>query len=1269
MSVNIKRNISKIMLSLSVVCVALFSYSAAFAACPEISLGTSYGNSVSTGSTLGGGNDINTSCGSSGTADISLAFTAPFDVEWTFDTIGSNFDTTIAVFNGSCSGEELACNDDIDGNTNKRSSVTVRVNTGQTVVVNIEGFGGTTTGNYVLNINPTCQPICNGKACGDNGCGGVCGVCDDGNDCTDDICDEDNGTCSAQNYANGTACDDGFFCTVNESCTNGACGSGDPKVCVGTACQTGYCDENSNTCEFIDFDDGDSCDDGLFCTVGEFCQNGACSFGSARNCGEFTDVCNLGECSEENDECFANPVTKEGNVCDDGSICTSGDECVDGACVGGPAVDCSHLDSECSAGACDSVTGDCFLLPINNGQACDDGTFCQVDTTCNNGTCGGGQPYDCSSVAEECVSGVCNENFARCDAVPIANGGACDDGVFCTVGETCTNGLCSEGTPRDCSSLDDQCNVGYCDLVSDSCMKNTDDKQGYICEDGKYCTLGDTCNAGVCVGGSVRDCASFTNQCAVGECDLLADTCFSNPIPKEGEVCDDGLFCVEDTSCVNGACTGGTPVDCSAFDDQCNSGYCDEDENRCSTEYDSKEGFTCDDGEYCNSGEKCERGDCTGGSPRNCDAYSDQCNIGICSETNDTCYSEPSIKEGHGCDDGLFCTEGEACHDGTCDGGSEKDCSDIVTEIQCQVGVCNEEFNLCQAEAANEAQPCDDGQFCMENEICQNGFCLGEVTDCSSAITEPQCEVEACDEVMDRCFARSANEGLACEDGLFCNEGETCNDGICLGGSEKDCSDAIGEDQCQVASCDEDAGECVVEEANDGMSCDDGLFCTINESCTGGACGNGDPRDCSEAVVEEQCQDPACDEENKACVAENKSNDTVCDDENICTEDDLCTDGVCGGLDKDCSDGTDCTVDICDPVDGCVSTVNDAACDTDDDPCTAGLCDAVDGCSIVDLEDWTVCKEEVTGASVCLDKVCTKIVANDRCPGAYEINMNQPIHSTIGQYNSSRPLTTPCSPVDYVGPDSFYSIDVVAGTDYTISLVANDELTLGVMVWSSCDADAVCMIPEDPAPSRGELVKILNGEQIAEDMEVFIQVVALEAVAEDANGAYMLTFSDGTVDGDEDDEIEEEIEEEIEDGDEDLELEEELEEEQDEETLCTPQDKECRGSFIIVECNANGSSWELVQECVPGESECIEGQCKLLVDGDEEEPEDGDLDPEKETDPIIDGDLDEDKNTEAEMEEEVSEGSSGGCNHSHNSAPLLLLLALGFIVIRKRLLV
>ena len=102
----------------------------------------STGPSVDTGSCAGSG------------PELAYAWTAPSTGIFTFDTIGSSIDTVLYVRNGSCTGAELACNDDaIDAD----SAVAVSLTQGQTVIIFVDTFG-TTGGAFTLHINlaPPC---------------------------------------------------------------------------------------------------------------------------------------------------------------------------------------------------------------------------------------------------------------------------------------------------------------------------------------------------------------------------------------------------------------------------------------------------------------------------------------------------------------------------------------------------------------------------------------------------------------------------------------------------------------------------------------------------------------------------------------------------------------------------------------------------------------------------------------------------------------------------------------------------------------------------------------------------------------------------------------------------------------------------------------------------------------------------------------------------------------------------------------------------------
>lgn len=90
-------------------------------------------------STLGEDSEFLSSCGGNGAPDVSYTLTAPVDGMYVFDTVGSSIDTILAVFDGNCGGEELACNND-DPDDGPQSRVSVPLAAGQTVTVVVDGF-------------------------------------------------------------------------------------------------------------------------------------------------------------------------------------------------------------------------------------------------------------------------------------------------------------------------------------------------------------------------------------------------------------------------------------------------------------------------------------------------------------------------------------------------------------------------------------------------------------------------------------------------------------------------------------------------------------------------------------------------------------------------------------------------------------------------------------------------------------------------------------------------------------------------------------------------------------------------------------------------------------------------------------------------------------------------------------------------------------------------------------------------------------------------
>ena len=223
--------------------------------------------------------------------------------------------------------------------------------------------------------------------------------------------------------------------------------------------------------------------------------------------------------------------------------------------------------------------------------------------------------------------------------------------------------------------------------------------------------------------------------------------------------------------------------------------------------------------------------------------------------------------------------------------------------------------------------------------MCADGVCAGAQKDCADTET---CTTDSCDAATGDCVNDGTpHEGAGCDDGDLCTETDVCTGGVC-GGAQKDCADS---ETCTTDSCDAATGDCVNDGGpHEGTGCDDGDLCTETDVCADGVCA-GAQKDCADT---ETCTTDSCDAATGDCVNDGTPHEGAgCDDGDLCTETDVCASGVCGGAEKDCADTEACTTDSCDAATG--DCVNDggpnegSGCDdgnpcTDNDVCTAGEC-------------------------------------------------------------------------------------------------------------------------------------------------------------------------------------------------------------------------------------------------------------------------------------------------------------------------------------------
>ena len=697
--------------------------------------------------------------------------------------------------------------------------------------------------------------------------------------------------CLVASLPDGTVCDDGDACTLASACVSGTCiaavalGCSDDNPCTIDTCNP------TKGCVHGPAADGVACDDGKPCSGGDDCLAGACVGGPS--------IC---QCDKAAD-CLA---FEDGDACNGTLYCDK----AAGKCTLNPAtvVACVAAGTgACAASACDPKTGKCLLLPKNDGAACDDSDPCTTAGTCLQG--------ECSVGANTCN---CSQDV---DCAAKEDGNACNGTLYCNKAKgTCT---VNPATVVTCPSADDTpCTKSTCAPATGKCAaKSVADKTP--CDDGIACTVAETCSGGKCLGSAdTCPCQLDVDCIAQDDGNLCNGKMFCNKQTGKCEInpatvvtCQTGL----DTVCVKHLCdvtsgkcaavsaTESTPCDADGngctVGDHCAGGKCQPGTDVCACKSDA-ECAKQDDGNLCNGTFYCDKtsGNCLL-NPKTvvkCATVGDTvCQKNLCDPSLGKCELT-AVNEFQPCDaDGLLCTLND----------------------QCKAGACKPGANICECLGDGDCSQKDDGNLCNGTPYCDKSKALftcitnpKTVVVCAQTGQAP-CSVTSCEAKSGLCKLALGQDGLDCDDGSQCTLGDACKGGVCGAVAALSCDDGT---PCTLDACKAKSGCLHLPVA---ATCSDGDACTANEACLDSKCQGAEAVTCADG---NPCTDDSCNPK-KGCVF--LANAATCSDGDACTLGDGCKGGGCVTSGKNpCSDAEPCTQDACDAKTGLCSHAASAAC-------------------------------------------------------------------------------------------------------------------------------------------------------------------------------------------------------------------------------------------------------------------------------------------------------------------------------------------------------
>jgi hypothetical protein len=377
-----------------------------------------------------------------------------------------------------------------------------------------------------------------------------------------------------------------------------------------------------------------------------------------------------------------NGVIDIGEACDDGPA--------NGTTECGCQLDCTYTPADTACG--DPSVSECDLADTCDGMgACEpniepDGTACgdPTDTQCDN--------------PDTCLSGFCEPNYELIGTV-------CDDGLFCTGDppadpDTCNGlGICDPGPGNPCQPTElcqepdqcipqvdcgngvidpgEACDDGAANGETDcGCQLDCQyapeftacgDPNATECDDPDSCDGMGTCDPRYVAAGSA--CGDQGVECLVDDtCDGMG-ICEDNGLEPDGTACGDpsNTDCDNPDTCLTGACAPNNEPDGTPCGDPSNTDCTNPDTclSAACAPNDEPAGTVCDDGLFCTDPDACDGAGVCEGGPSPCIPGE------VCDEDNDICVESvgpPPVNQNIGIDDGVFnnLVENDCrfCHEG-----------------------------------------------------------------------------------------------------------------------------------------------------------------------------------------------------------------------------------------------------------------------------------------------------------------------------------------------------------------------------------------------------------------------------------------------------------------------------------------------------------------------------------------------------------------------------------------------------------------------------